>query len=151
MKKIAISLIVILLSVVNSFAADLSTAWEQLQSDKGFIVANVPSQKALSNGFETLTVALNTAPTTQDINNAKRIAATINSNQKITSVSQNGVNVSIYAAPAATDGSLYKIFIMIDMNENADNRALIGLYGTCTRDNMLNTLQNMSIENIIGG
>lgn len=151
MKKLILFLAAGLLSCLEGFAADLTTVWEEIMNENGFIIADVPDTKANQNGFETLKVALNSAPSTADINKAKQLVATIDAGQKVTSVSQNGVNVSIYAAPASADASLYKLFVLIDMNENADNKALIVLYGTCSRENMANALNNMSIESIIGG
>ena len=149
MKKLIAAFALALTTMIPAFAGDLSTVWSQYQDNKGFIIADVDADKAAKNGFETLTVALNSAPTSQQINDIKRLAATIDESQKLTSVQQQGVEVTVYAAPAAADGSLYKLMIVIDKNDTAD-KMLVVLYGTCTKDSFVNALQNLSIEDIIG-
>lgn len=150
MKKTLLTLALTVLAAVGAFASDMTTVWETVAQDTTFIVAPVASDKAAENGFETLSIALNSAPTSRDIDNVKRLAATIDSNQQVTSVSQQGVDVAVYAAPASADGSTYKLMLVIDKNDNAD-KALMILYGICTRQGIARALQNLSIEDLIGG
>ena len=150
MKKLHLILLFALTSVLSGFAADMTTVWNQINKQKTFIVADIPAQKAAANGFETLTVAINSAPTSQDINSIRRLADTIDKNQKITNATQEGVDVTIYAAPADSNATAYKLMFVIDKDDNED-KALIVLYGTCSRDGLNNALQSLSIEDLIGG
>lgn len=150
MRKLLIALCCAAICFMSAAAADMTTVWEQISEAKNMILAQVPAEKATANGFQTLYLALNSAPTTADINAVKRLTATIEENQKITSVRQQDVDVSIYAAPADADASVYKILIEIEKPDGED-KSLILLYGTAGRDEMLNTLQRLSIEDIIGG
>ena len=149
MKKFITLAVLIVAFALSAFSADMTTVWSQYKTYDGFMVAEVSPEKAQKNGFEELSVALNSAPTTAQIDNAKRLAATIDENQKITSVNRNGVEVSVFAAPAVADGSLFKLLILVNKNDNAD-KALMVLYGTCTPQNLENAMQNLSLEDIIG-
>ena len=150
MKKTVLTLACVFATFLSSFAMDMTDVWTQFQAVPNFIVSNVSPEKAEANGFETLAVAINTAPTSNDIVAAQRLSATIDSKQKITSVNQQGVEVTVYAAPASADASHYKLMLVVDKNDNED-KALIVLYGICTNEGMLKALQNLSLESIIGG
>lgn len=149
MKRIFITLTAILATAVATFAADLSQVWDQVVVNKQFLVADVPAEKAAAEGFQSLAVALNSDPSVQDILNTQRLAATIEARQKITSVSQEGVDVSVYAAPADAGATLYKVLMVVAAT--GKDKALIVLYGTCTASEMSKAVQNMSLESIIGG
>ena len=138
------------IGAVCAMATDMTTIWYQIKGDNNFMVAEVPKEKAARNGFEEMTVALNSAPTSQQITEVKRLAGTIDSRQKIASVSQNGVDVSVYAAPASADGSLCKMMLVVDKNDNAE-KVLVVLYGICTQEGLTRAVQNLSLEDIIGG
>lgn len=146
MKKRILAAAATVLLAVSGFAADLSTVWNQIAANGTFIVGDAPKK----GGFEKLEVALNTAPTSQQINDIKRLVATIDSNQKVTSVSQQGVDVSIFVAPADADLTLYKVMFVVDKNDNED-KALLVLYGTCTREALSDAIRDISLEDIIGG
>ena len=150
MKKIILLFIVAFFSLTSVFGADMTTVFEQILGKKDFIVADVPADKAAANGFEKLTVVLNSAPTSKDINAMKQLVATIDATQKLTSVSQQGVNVTVFLAPASTDGTLFKVMFVLDKNDNED-KSLVVLYGTCTPAGMQTAIQNMSLEDLIGG
>lgn len=150
MKKIVMTLALVISAAVSLWATDMTFVWEDIQKNKDLIVAEVPSEKAAANGFETLHVALHPQANSASINQLKRLIATIDDKQKVTTVSQQGVDVSVYIAPASTDGTLYKLMIVVDKNDNAD-KALIVLYGTCTPAGMNYAIQKLSIEDIIGG
>lgn len=149
MKRIFITLTAILATAVATFAADLSQVWDQVAVNKQFLVADVPAEKAAAEGFQSLAVALNSDPSVQDILNTQRLAATIEARQKITSVSQEGVDVSVYAAPADAGATMYKVLMVVAAT--GKDKALIVLYGTCTASEMSKAVQNMSLESIIGG
>lgn len=149
MKRIFITLTAILATAVATFAADLSQVWDQVVVNKQFLVADVPAEKAAAEGFQSLAVALNSDPSVQDILNTQRLAATIEARQKITSVSQEGVDVSVYATPADAGATLYKVLMVVAAT--GKDKALIVLYGTCTAGEMSKAVQNMSLESIIGG
>lgn len=150
MKKIVSVLAIVCAFAVSAIAADMTTVWTQLKGNEGFMVADIAKEKASKNGFEDLTVALNSAPTSDHIKTVKNQIATIDDNQKITTVNQNGIEVSVFTAPAAADGSLYKLLIVVNKNDNAE-KALVVLYGTCTPRNLENAMQSLSLEDIIGG
>lgn len=150
MKKIALTLVLFLTATIVAMATDMSTIWSQVAQNDSFIVAEISKDKAAKNDFETLTVALNSAPTSQQINDVKRLMSTVDENQKVTTANHQGIEVSIYAAPANADATLYKVMLLIDKNDSAD-KFLVVLYGTCTQQNITNALQNLSIEDLIGG
>lgn len=150
MKKLLVSLVIVFGACFSVMAADVTEVWNMFRPINTFIVTDVDMEKAAKNGFETLSMAVNTAPTTAEINEARRLAATVNPAQKITSMSQEGVNVSVFAAPADTNGQLYKVMFVIDKNDN-ENKALIVLYGTVARSNMINAMQSLSVQDLIGG
>lgn len=150
MKRIALILVLFVTAIIAAMATDMSTIWSQIANNDSFIVADISKDKAAKNDFETLTVALNSAPTSQQINDVKRLISTVDENQKVTSVNHQGIEVSIYAAPANADATLYKVMLLIGKNDSAD-KFLAVLYGTCTQQNITNALQNLSIEDIIGG
>ena len=149
MRKFALTLAFCLTSLLASFAADLSTVWQSLQDVEGFYVVPLSAAEAAESGFEKLTVALNSSPTAANINKANQLAATIDPSQKITSVSQDGVNVAVYIAPENVDATEYKLLLLITKNDNAD-KVLMALYGICTREGLNVALQNLSIEKLIG-
>ena len=149
MKKPVLFIAFLLAFAANILAADMTEVWKELQLNKEFIVADIAPEKAARNGFETLSVALNSAPSSHDINTVKNLMATVEPSQKVTSVSQKGVDVSVYAAPASADGSLYKLMLVVDKNDNED-KALIILYGICTQSGIGQALTSLSIEDIIG-
>ena len=150
MKKTILTIVAILGACLTSLAVDMTTVWDQIQAQPEFIVSEIGPEQASFNGFEKLTVALNSAPTDDYINQVKRLAATIDPGQKVTSVSQKGVDVAIYAAPASATGDLYKMMIFVDKNDNED-KSLIVLYGITNRDDITRALSNLSIESLIGG
>lgn len=150
MKKILTVIVLSLMFATTAFAADMTTVWTQVKGTEGFMVADISQDKASKNGFEDLTVALNSAPTSSQINNVKNLVATIDQNQKITSVNQNGVEVSVFTAPATANGTLYKLMIFVNKNDNAD-KVLMVLYGTCTPQNLESAMQSLSLEDLIGG
>lgn len=149
MKKISLILIALVATSLTSFAADLTEVWNRIISEPGLITQEVPTEQARKEGFETLTVALNSAPTSEAIAAVETQAKFIDEKQKLTSVTQKGVTVSIFYAPADVAGSLYKILFVI--TSDAEEKALVCLYGTCTREQMTKNLEDLSIENIIGG
>lgn len=148
MKKIVLSLLFVVVSFASVFAADLTTVWEKVTSDKNFIYGPAEKGKAEKNGFEKLDIAINTAPTSDQINQIKRLFSTIDDKQKVTSVSQSGVDVSMYAAPYNMAGTELKVMFLIAKNDNED-KALFVLYGICTQEGLMKALQNMSIEDLI--
>lgn len=150
MKRFFITLSLMIAVAVSAFSADMSQVWSDIKQTKGFFVDEVSASKTQANGFQNLLTAINTAPTSADIRALKNLTATIDSKQKITTVSQSGVNISVYCAPASADGKLFKLMFVIDKDDNED-KMLAVLYGTCTQEGMLKALQNMSIVDIIGG
>lgn len=149
MKKFIVSFAAVIITALASFAADMSTVWEQFIQNPNFIVADFDAEKAAKNNFQTLTVALNSAPTTQDINTVQRLADTIDKNQKITSITRDGINISIYIAQASADMSLFKVMLIIDKNGEIDKTLMI-FYGTCSQSDVQNAITNFSIEDLIG-
>ena len=150
MKKQIFILLFAFCTVIAGFATDMTTVWHQIESSPKFISGQTDTEKATKNGFQQLNIAINSAPTSEDIQDARRLIATIDSNQKVTTISQQGVDVSVFAAPAAADMSLLKLMLVIDKNDNAD-KALIVMYGVTTPDGLTKALQNLSIEDLIGG
>lgn len=152
MKKIILVFVTIISAALTSSAADLTEVWNHIKAQPGLIVQDFPADQARQEGFESLTVALNSAPTSEAIAAVETQAKFINEKQKLSSVTQNGVRVSIFAVPADATASVYKILFVITSDvANDDDKALVCLYGTATREQMLKNLSDMSIENIIGG
>lgn len=150
MKKLIFSLVLTVLSLTSAFAADMSEVWGTIRETKGFFVDEVKPEKAKANGFESLLTAVNTAPTSADINAVNALLATINPKQKVSTVSQQGVEVSVYVAPASADGKMYKLLLAVNKDDNED-KLLAVLYGLSTPQGMIDALQNLSIVDIIGG
>lgn len=150
MKKLFITLALTALSFIATYAADMSEVWTEIKQFPGLFVDEVAPEKAKANGFQNLLTAINSAPTSADIKNIKSILAKIDSNQKITTVSQQGIDVSVYVAPAAADASLFKVMLGVTKDDNED-KMLVVLYGICTQEGMIDALQNMSLIDIIGG
>ena len=150
MKKFALTLVLMMTLALSGYAEDMTKVWENLKSKKEFIVSDIPAKKAKESGFETLSVALNSSPSSKDIQKVKKLTATINEDQKITEVTQHGVDVAVYGATASGDGTLYKVMFVIDKDDNAD-KALMVFYGTCLASNLNKALKKMSIEDLIGG
>lgn len=150
MKKILLSLIVLVTTAAGALAADVTTVWNTIKADKSMIFAEESVQRAKANGFDELYVAINSAPDANAINAVKRLTATIDANQKMTEVSQQGVDVSIYTAPADASGNVSKVMIVVTKNDNAD-KALIVVYGLCEKAKLQDMLSKLSLEDIIGG
>lgn len=149
MKKFFITLLAVMATAVSALAADLTEVWTQIKDNDTFLVAEIPNDSARAQGFEQLTVALNSAPTVSQITDIKSTFGTITPSQKLTSVSQSGVDVNIYTSPATADGSLYNLLLFISKS-TGDDKALIVIFGKCTPAQMANALQGMSLEKIIG-
>ena len=149
MKKSLLALMLTVVSAFSTLAADLTTVWEQIAADKSFITGPADKDKIEKNGFEKLDIAINTAPTSDQINRTRRLAATIDDSQKITSVSQSGVDISIYMAPYNIAGTEYKVLFLITKNDNAD-KALFVFYGVATQEGLQKALQNFSLEDLVG-
>ena len=150
MKRFFLALALFTAAVATMAAADMTQVWGQIKETKGFFVDKVNDDKAHANGFTDLLTAINTAPTSADIKNVNNLLATIERNQKITTVSQQGIKISIYMAPASQDGKLFKLLMAVEKDDNAD-KLLAVLYGTCTQEGMLKAIQSMSLVDIIGG
>lgn len=149
MKKIALTLIAVVLTAFASTAADITEIWNAIKADKGMTVADIPAEEAQAEGFLTTTVALNTNPTSADIERILTQVKFINDNQKLTAVTQNSVDVAIYAAPADAQATTYKVLVVI--TSDAAEKALVCVYGTCTADQMQTALSSFQIGDLIGG
>lgn len=148
-KKLLLTLIAVVASATCAFAADVTTVWDAIKADKSMIYAEESADKANANGFDELYLAINSAPDANAINALKRLTATIDANQKMTEVSQQGVDVSIYTAPADVAGDRSKVMIVVTKNDNAD-KALIVVYGICQKAKLQEMLSKLSLEDIVG-
>lgn len=113
------------------------------------ITASVSQQKAEANGFRSLSVSLNSAPTTKDIDKVLNLATSIEDSQKVTAVNRDDINVQIFAAPASVDAKIYKIMILVT-KETGEDHSLIVLYGETDSADITKVLQNLSLEDLIG-
>lgn len=149
MKKIVFVLIALIATSLSSVAADLTEVWGRILKEPGLMVENVDGKRARQVGFEALSVALNSDPTSEAIAAIEKHAKLIDEKQKIASVTEEGVNVSIFATPTDAAGTFYNMLFVITCD--AEEKVLVCLYGKCTREQMAKALKDMSIENIIGG
>ena len=148
MKKFALVLTAFIATALTSVAADLNEVWNLIIKEQNLMAEYIEGELARKNGFESLNVALNSAPTSKDIAAIEAYAKLIDEKQKLTSVSEEGVSVSMFASPVDAAGTFYRLLILV--TSDAEEKALICLYGKCTRDQMTKTLEGLSIKNIIG-
>lgn len=150
MNRILTTLLIFIIAPLAVLGADLTSVWEELSSDKMFMTADFDSEKAASNGFESLWVAVDSDPTTDDFKHVRRVTGTIDQNQKITNINQQGIDVSVFAAPASADMKYIKVLLVFE-KEDSEVKSLILIYGTCQADKMGSVFQNLSIEDLIPG
>lgn len=148
MKKFVLTLLVAMVSSAFAFAADMTVVWNQVKNQKNITTAPIERSKAEANGLESLDIALNSAPTSNDINAVKKLLATINENQKVTNLTVSGVEVSVYQAPYDMTGKMEKVMFVLTKDDNAD-KALILLYGVGTVDNVKRMIGNLNIADLL--
>lgn len=149
MKKLITTLTIALVAIIGARAADVSEVWSALSSDGNMISAPVDSAIAAKQGFTDLSVALNPMPDEGTFARVKEALLTVPANQKLTEATKEGTTVAVYAAPADNAATAYRVLYVIT-KPDGDVNTLILLYGTVTRDNMVNALTNLNIEEIIG-
>lgn len=149
-RRFLTAVLVVALAHIAAMAADMTDVWNSISTNPKMITAQVEPAKATANGFDTLYVALNSAPTAADINDILRLADTVDASQHVTRINRQGIDVSIFGAMATADGKMYKIMIVVDKAQGED-KSLIVLYGLSPSDNVASALQNLSLEDIIGG
>lgn len=149
MKKFILTFAIAFVTILGGHAADLTEVWGSLSVAPNMIKAPVDTDKANKQGFTSLEIAMNPAPTEAEQAKVAEQTATISSNQKLASTEVAGFTVSIFATPADASGSLYKVLYTIT-GENDGVRQLILLYGTVTRENMARAMTKIDLEEIIG-
>lgn len=148
MKKFALSLLFICLSVFVGKAEDLTSVWEEIISNPELIVGPVDSVKTANHGFEKMEIALNSAPTNDDIRRTKRIIAKIDDRQKVASSTVDGAEVMFFMAPYNMAATEMKVLAYFSYDQG-EAKSMFIIYGICKRENLSKLFTTLP-EDILG-
>lgn len=147
MKKLVIMLAMALVGTVASMASDIKEAWARMQALPDVITADAPAAEIAKDGFTSLKVSVNPAPTDATIASLASITKSIDGSQLMADTVAQGFDVKIYCAAANAGGSEYNVLFVIYGGE-AD-KVQVAMYGTCTAQALQKAISSLSIENVL--
>ena len=139
MKKLVLSMVVMLMATFSASAENVSEVWNAI---KGWGILNVENStpaQAAQNGFTTLSAGYVQAPHHSIVESIEEALDVIDSSYLIGENSNGQITVRLYAQPT---GSMYDV-LMYSYYAMPQNHMLVMMYGTCT-ENQLNTLKSLA-------
>jgi hypothetical protein len=141
MKKIIITLFLITVAAVSSFAADINETWNKLSHKSEFYTIALPEEQAQKNGFDNLSVAKSDKVT--NVKELENIVRSITGAEQLADVNAGGGRVIMYAH-ATGHSDKFDVLIYI---QNGSNVAILN--GVCGSATMRSNMGSLDLGNVL--